>query len=91
MAGNVWEWCVDGFGEYTAEPVSNPAGPERPRTGCSAAAVGRTAPRFCRSAYRNAFGPADRSGTWAFAWPQFRSQFQEPEPGTSGAWTQAEG
>ena len=66
MHGNVWEWVQDRYGQYTAEPVTDPqgcaAGPDRVIRGGS----WYYGARFCRSAFRSHAAPGDRSFTLGF-------------------------
>jgi formylglycine-generating enzyme required for sulfatase activity len=66
LYGNVWEWCWDWHGEYTARAVSDPTG--------AAAGSGRVLrggafdfhASYCRSAFRNDYHPMYRSLSYGF-------------------------
>lgn len=66
MSGNVWEWCSDWKGSYTAENQKDPTGPG---TGSSRVCRGGSwfnYPQYCRVADRYSYPPGNRNAHLGF-------------------------
>lgn len=66
MHGNVEEWCLDWYGEYSCEVQSNPCGPEDGLYRVSRGGSHHTPEKFLRSANRMAMIPEDRHSQTGF-------------------------
>ena len=66
MPGNVAEWCLDWYGEYSKEPVSDPTGPDKGSLRVVRGEDWHSAAQHCSSAYRGNRNPRDAHGIRGF-------------------------
>jgi serine/threonine-protein kinase len=66
MAGNVWEWVADRYGDYPAGQRENPTGPKTGEYRVIRGGGWNNLARFVRSANRDWYSPSGRNGNVGF-------------------------
>ena len=66
LAGNVWEWCADWFGDYPDQDEADPTGPKAGSSRVLRGGAFLNYPRYLRAAYRRDFHPEARNGFIGF-------------------------
>ena len=66
MLGNVWEWCQDVYGSYSAAAQIDPTGPVEGTERVLRGGSWREGARYMRAAYRDGYWPVDHGDNLGF-------------------------
>ena len=66
MSGNVWEWCMDWYGDYSESLVTNTVGPTSGSSRVLRGGCWYLTARYCRSADRSRYAPTYRNWNIGF-------------------------